>query len=311
MRFRSENMRVLVIGNPVAGTGQAERRIDEFVGQLKRRGHEVEICITTTAGQALERARFIGKNIDRLVVAGGDGTINEVLNGLVEPSRVPILHLPIGTANQLARTLGLPFEPEKLIGILEHGSVKRIDIGVAGSRRFLMLVSAGFDARVAEEVKKVRNGTLGYSGYMVPVLKTVAGHQPGELTLTVDDGTKVTGYIVMVLKVRHYGGLFVFDEDAALDSGLLHVCVFRERAIPWLIVYAVAGLMGKACSLPGVARFTGHSVRIESDEPVPIEIDGDHAGTTPVDIKLMPTFVPVIVPPTEFPLTSCSDNPPE
>jgi diacylglycerol kinase (ATP) len=290
-------MRVLIIGNPVAGTGQAGQKIDKFVTELLRRGHEAEVFMTTSAGEARDRVRSVDEGLDRLVVAGGDGTINEVVNGLRDPGRVPILHLPTGTANQLARTLGLPFEPEKLVTILEQGAVQRIDLGLAGTRRFLMLVSAGFDARVAEEVQKVRNGKLGYGGYMLPVLKTVASHEATELTVTVDDSPQITGYIVMVLKLRHYGGVFVFDEDARLDSGLLHVCVFRERAIPYLFLYAVAGLMRKTSALTGVVRMTGRTVRIESEEPIPVEIDGDHAGTTPINITLIPAIVPVIVPP--------------
>lgn len=293
-------MRVLVIGNPVAGTGQTERKIDKFVTELQRRGHETETFMTTSAGEARERARSIDGDLDRLVVAGGDGTINEVVNGLTDPARVPILHLPTGTANQLARTLGLPFQPEKLVTILERGAVRRIDLGLAGTHRFLMVVSAGFDARVAEEVKKVRNGKLGYSGYMVPVLKTFASHEPRELTVTVDDSPEITGYLVMVLKLRHYGGVFVFDDDARLDSGLLHVCVFRERAIPWLFLYAMAGLVRRTSALPGLVRVTGRTVLIESEVPMPVEIDGDHAGTTPVNVTLVPAIVPVIVPPREL-----------
>ena len=104
-----ENMRVLIIGNPIAGTGRTERLVHEFGGLLARRGHDVEICLTARAGEAGKRARSISSNLGRLVVAGGDGTVNEVLNGLADPSRVPLLLLPTGTANQLALTLQLPY----------------------------------------------------------------------------------------------------------------------------------------------------------------------------------------------------------
>ena len=169
-------MRVLVIGNPVAGPGRSEDRIHAFTSALKRKGHHVEVFLTEKAGDALDRARSVDGTVDRLVVAGGDGTVNEVINGLADPSRIPLLHLPTGTANQLARTLGLPPVPEALVAILEQGNVRRIDLGLANDRRFLLLVSAGFDAKVAAEVKKVRGDKLGYAGYALPLLKAAAEH---------------------------------------------------------------------------------------------------------------------------------------
>lgn len=290
------DMHVLIIANPIAGTGRTERLVHEFGDLLVRRGHEVEIQFTARAGEAEERARSLGTDLDRLVIAGGDGTLNEVLNGLSDPSQIPILHLPTGTANQLALALQLPIGHEELAGCLEKGVTKRIDMGIAGGRRFLLLVSAGFDAKVAEEVRKSRGNTLGYSGYMLPILKTAAAHKPARLRIVVDGRPEITGYNVMVLKVRRYGGLFVFADHASLDSGNFEICVFREGTIGWLCLYALAGLTGKASDFPGLIRTTGRKVHIESEKPVPVEIDGDPFGVTPVDIELQPAVVPVIVP---------------
>ncbi len=289
-------MQVLVIGNPIAGKGKAERRIYEFVRALERLGHHVELSMATAAGEALERARSVNSRTDALVAAGGDGTVNEILNGLADPSNIPILHLPVGTANQLARTLGLPFEPEKLASILDQRVVRRVDMGLAGDRRFLMVVSAGADAQVTEEIKKQRNGGLGYSGYVLPILKTAVGHRCTKLEVVVDEGRRIVGCEVMVLKVRLYGGLLVFDDDARLDSGHFHVCVFREGTLGRLALYASAGLIRAASYLPDITRVTCQRVRIESEEPVPVEVDGDHFGTTPIDIRLEPSVVPLIVP---------------
>jgi len=288
-------MQVLVIGNPIAGTGLAEKRIYEFARTLGSRGHDVEIFMTARAGEALERARDIDDNINSLVVAGGDGTVNEVINGLADPSRIPILHLPAGTANQLARTLELPFDPRELATILERGAIRRIDMGLAGRRRFLLLVSSGLDARVAEEVKKRRSNTLGYSGYVFPIVKAVASHRPAQIEAVLDDERRIAGYNVMVLKVRQYGGFLVFAEDARLDSGHFDVCIFQQGSLGWMSLYAVAGLMRKVSDLPGVVHQTARTIRIESEVPAPVEIDGDHFGMTPIDIRIRPSVVPMIV----------------
>ncbi len=289
-------MKILVIGNPIAGTGQAERRIKLFSRALEQHGHDVHVFMSKQYGEALEKAGNVGSDVDRIVVAGGDGTVNEVINGLADPSRIPILHLPTGTANQLARSLDLPFDPHQLVNILEHGSIRRIDMGLVGNHRFLLLVSSGFDARVAAEVKKSRNDTLGYTGYVVPILRAWANHQPHELNVIIDNQQTICGFNVMVLKVRQYGGVFVFAEEARLDSGYFEVCVFQQGSVPWMSLYAFAGLVGKAAELPGMIRARARMVRIESEQPVPVEIDGDHYGMTPVDIQLQPSVVPVVVP---------------
>ncbi len=289
-------MKILVIGNPIAGTGQAERRIDVFARALEQHGHKVQVFMSGRAGEALEQAGTVDGDIDRLVVAGGDGTVNEVINGLIDPSRIPILHLPTGTANQLARSLDLPFDAYELANILEHGSIRRIDMGLVENHRFLLLVSSGFDACVAEEVKKSRNDTLGYTGFVVPILRACASHRPHQLNVIIDDERRISGYNVMVLKVRQYGGFFVFAEEARLDSGYFEVCVFQQGSIPWMSLYAVAGLVGKTAELPGVIRARARTVRIESEDPVPVEVDGDHLGMTPVNIQIQPSVVPVIVP---------------
>jgi diacylglycerol kinase (ATP) len=289
-------MQILIIANPIAGTGQTERLAHEFGDLLVSRGHDVEIRLTARAGEAEENARSLAGNLDRLVVAGGDGTMNEVLNGLADPSKIPILHLPTGTANQLALALQLPGDHEQLADCLEQGINKRIDMGIAGNRRFLLLVSAGFDAKVAAEVRKCRGNSLGYTGYMLPILKAASAHRPARLQIVVDDRHEIVGYNVMVLKVRRYGGLFVFADQASLDSGCFEICVFREGTIGWLCLYALAGLAGKASDFPGLILTTGRKVHIESEEPVPVEIDGDPFGETPIAIELQPAVVPVIIP---------------
>ena len=291
-----ETMRVLIIGNPIAGTGRTERLVHEFGGLLARRGHDVEICLTAKAGEAGKRARSISRNLDRLVVAGGDGTVNEVLNGLADPSHVPILLLayrnrqPTGSHSSIA---DWPRPARHMSGARSEQTHRH---GPCRGPSVSLLVSAGFDAKVAEEVRKCRGNTLGYSGYMLPLLRTAAVHRPASLRIVVDDRQEITGCNVMVLKVRRYGGLFVFADDASLDSGQFEICVFREGTIGWLCLYALAALTGKASDFPGLIRVTGRKVRIESDGPVPIEIDGDHFGVTPIDIELQPAVVPLIVP---------------
>jgi diacylglycerol kinase family enzyme len=128
----------------------------------------------------------------------------------------------------------------------------------------------------------------------LPVLKTLGNLRDAKLEVMVDGGEKISGCNAMILKVREYGGLFVFADDARLDSGFFDVCVFREGTVGWICLYAFAGLMRKASDCPGLIHIKARKVRIESQEPVPVEIDGDHFGMTPIEIELRPSVVPVI-----------------
>lgn len=147
-------MRVSIIANPVAGVGKTTRHVERFTEILQSRGHDVEVLYTCEKGDGCEKARLVDEKAERLVIAGGDGTVNEVLNGLENPSLIPILHLPSGTANQLANHLGLPSRLPLVAQVLEDGNTRMLDMGVVGKHRFLLEVSAGFDAAVTEIIKK-------------------------------------------------------------------------------------------------------------------------------------------------------------
>jgi diacylglycerol kinase (ATP) len=289
-------MNIVVIANPVAGMGRAADRMSVFASALRGRGHGVEVYFTEGPGQAAVQARSLGFGIDRLVIAGGDGTLNEVLNGLTDPARIPLLHFPTGTANMLAWDLGISGRPPRLVEVLESGAVRRIDMGLAGSRRFLMLASAGFDAAVTAELAGCRTGPLGYRGYVSPIYRALRNYRSANLEIDVDGKERMTGSTVMALKVRHYGGIMVFSEAACPDSGCFEVCIFRHGSVPALARYGLAALIRRAANLRGITRVSGSRIRITSREPAPVQVDGDYLGTTPVEITLVPGIVPVMVP---------------
>jgi YegS/Rv2252/BmrU family lipid kinase len=289
--------KILLMANPVAGGGRAMQLVADLLQRLRQRDYLVETFVTDSAGDATRRARDIEADVDVLVVVGGDGTLNEILNGLPDPSQRPIAHLPTGTANVLGRELGLPRRAEDLIQILESGHLRRLDMGLLGERRFLMMATAGLDAMVTNEVRRRRGGTLGYFGYLVPILRALRRYQPPELRVTVDGGEKILGAFVVVSNTRNYGGIFSFADRARCDSGHLDVCVFPRGTLPALIWYYFAAFCGWVSKRTDVRYLTGSRIRIESIEAVAVQVDGDPAGVTPVDIQLVPAAVPVFVPP--------------
>jgi diacylglycerol kinase (ATP) len=289
-------MKVLVIGNPIAGRGKRRLPIARLCAELRRRGHEVEEFHTAAGGDARRRAAQGLNGAERLVVVGGDGTVNEVLNGLADVAAVPLVLYSLGTANVLGRELGLPRTPAGVADLVDHGRVRKIDMGLAGDRRFLALVSAGFDSMVTEELARRRKGGLGFTGYIWPIVRLIPRYRPPELEVSVDGGPTARGAMVVVSHVRNYGGLFAITDRAACDSGHLDICVLQRGSVPALISYAMTALRSGLSRRRDVTYLTGTEVTINSAAPVPVEIDGDFAGTTPLKVRLMPAAVPVIVP---------------
>ena len=289
-------MKILLIGNPVSGGGRARRLAERLVRILEGRGHDVEVCMTREAGEGRRRAARIESAVDRLVVVGGDGTLNEILNGLPDPAAVPLCQLATGTANILAHDLRLPRRPEALAELLENGELRRLDMGLVAERRFLMLVSAGFDAMVTEEIRRTRSGTLGYARYLAPILRVLGSYRPTRITVQVDGETPVQGELVVVSNTRNYGGLFTLADRARADSGHLDVCVLSRASLPALLRTAVGGLSGGISGQKGVTYLTAREITIDAEESVAVQVDGDYFGRTPVRIGIEPACVPFISP---------------
>lgn len=290
-------MRILLIGNPISGGGRARPKIERLGRALEARGHSVETFLTGKAGDGAARAARLEPDFEALVVAGGDGTLNEVLQGLEDPSRIPLCQLASGTANILARELGLPFEPEALAEVIHARRIRRADLGTIGSKRFLMVVSAGFDAEVTAELSRTRKGPLGFLGYVAPVARVLQGYRPPSLRVRVDGKGGYRGAWVVISNTRNYGGLFTLADSAAIDSGTLEVLLFSRAGALDLLGIGLAGLSGEGVSrLPGVTRLTGREIVLEAEGEVDIEVDGDHWGVTPATIQLTPGVVPLLVP---------------
>ncbi|UCE85330.1 MAG: diacylglycerol kinase family lipid kinase [Deltaproteobacteria bacterium] len=290
-------MKLLLIANPVSGRRRALRRRQRLEAILAARGHEVTTRITRAAGDAARFAALRPPDLDRIVVAGGDGTLNEVLNGLGERLGPPIVQLPSGTANILAHEYGLPGDPEAVADLVEGGVVRHLDLGVIGERRFLLLASCGFDAMVTRAIRRRRSGALGYRGYLRPIFETLWRYREPQLFVRIDAGEELPAALVVVSNTRNYGGLFCVTDRARGDSGQLDVCLFARASRRHLVRYAWAGFRGRIARLDGVLYRTGRRIAIRSAEPVPVEVDGDDYADTPVEIRVVPRAVPIVMPP--------------
>jgi diacylglycerol kinase (ATP) len=290
-------LKILVVGNPTAGTGRGRERTARLVRALEARGHAIDLFTTRAAGDARRRVAECEGHVDRIVAAGGDGTLNEVVNGLADPGATPIAPLALGTANMLAGALGVPRDPRALARLVESDTVRRIDLGHVGATRFLGVVGVGFDATVTEEVRATRRGPLGYAGYAVPILRALARYRAPRLAVRIDGGAPEPCGFLIIANLPNYGGLFAVTPDARLDSGHLDACLFRNGTIPGLVSIVWPAWRGTLARRGDTHVVAATRFAVESEgEPASVQIDGDAWGVTPIEVGVTPRVVPILVP---------------
>lgn len=251
---------------------------------------DAERCVAARAGR-----------IDCVVVAGGDGTLNEVLNGLPEPGALPLVPFAVGTGNMLARELGLPRTPERLANVIAEGAIRRIDMGEVEGHRFLSLLSSGFDAMVAGRIARTRRGTFPYASYARPILETLWRYRPPRLSVSLDGAAPVAGGLVLASNLRNYGGVLELTRDARCDSGALEVLILERAAALDLVRLAIPAALRRPPPRKGVVQARVQTLRVAGELPVPVQVDGDAWGSTPVTVRLWPGAVRVFVPGTKRP----------
>lgn len=291
-----------MIGNPAAGLGRAGGRAAALVRALEARGHAVESATTGAPGDAGRCAAAAEGAVDCIVAAGGDGTLAEVLNGLADPRATPLVPMPLGTANMLARALGVPADPAALAALVERGAPRRLDLGLARfaegpTLRFLSVAGVGFDALVTAAVARRRRGRLGFRGYAGPIARTLARYRAPRLAVRLDGGPPVACGFAIVGKLPNYGGVLRVTPDARPDDGRLHACLFLRARACDLFRFVVPAFRGRLGARADVLLRPVAALEVSAPEPVAVQLDGDYRGTTPVALSLAPAAVPVLAPP--------------
>jgi diacylglycerol kinase family enzyme len=286
--------RVRLVANPIAGGGRNRREAPRFADALRGHGIESEIAFTERRGHAIELARAAGPELDAVVAVGGDGTLREVCEGL--GGRLPAGLYPTGTANVLARDLGIPLTARGAAEVIRGGRAARIDAARVNGRLALFCAGVGFDAEILTRLEAARRGAISYASYAKPICQAFTNFRPPDLRVSLDDGPPETCQFLIVSNTRHYAGPWVrFGEGPSLTDGRFEVYRF---AVPTRGALLVAGLRGLAGRIPGgsVARASASRVRVESAPEAPFQIDGDAAGTTPLELRVEPRSIPVLVP---------------
>jgi diacylglycerol kinase (ATP) len=280
-----------IIVNPISGHGIGLKRAKRARRILEKAGLDVEVYLTEGPGHGSQLTKEKGISADVIISVGGDGTLNEIVNGLVETgSDTPIAIVPTGTANVVSRELGLPSDVTSQVRLAVDGPVRRLDLGCAGNRQFIMSAGAGFDAAVVNKVSMSRTDrSITMLNYVIPCLREGMRYPFPAMRVTVD-GMVVDerSTFTVVGNMRRYGGIFQIFKDACPDDGMLHVCCMHASNLLDLFRYSWGGFFNRLCEFMGVTYYQGKRITIEADEQVFLQIDGDPSGQLPRTFELLP-----------------------
>jgi diacylglycerol kinase (ATP) len=299
----TERDRVGVILNPNAGGGRGRRLLPLVMERLRVEAVMYHLHVTGERGEATATAaRFVAEGMRLVVAVGGDGTVNEVANGLVEAGgagQVTLGVVPTGRGSDFARTLNGQPEPAAALARVFRGNGRRVDLGRAvfgdgSSRVFVNAAGLGLDATVAARVARSH-----LPGSRVPYLAGVAGALLRYRFLEVDvhaDGTRFThpALAVVVANGRYFGGGLQIAPDAVLDDGRLDLAIIGDLSRVELIRQVRGVYRGSHVHHRKFTHLPARSVRVESQELAQVELDGEVVGNGPVTFTIEPNALSVI-----------------
>ncbi len=288
--------------------------LSQVRAMLMSAGWDVTMRVTGKPGDATTLA-YTGttEGVDMILVAGGDGTIGQVVDGIVsapgETASKPMLGiLPMGTGNVLAKDLGYPipnplhpFVFREAIQKILHGSVYLVDVGRANGRHFLSWCGVGFDAKVTQEVESrpEQKKLLGKAAFVIAgmmILNTYVGHKATVLV----DGETVTKRVIMVLvsNIQLYARFVRIAQDAKLDDGLLDIYLFEGESGLSVIRHGISLVFRPSPPFkpPSMLKFRGKHIEILSKEPIPVHLDAEPYGNTPLTVNVVPRALRLIIP---------------
>jgi diacylglycerol kinase family enzyme len=283
---------VIILANPMAGSRRRVDHVEELVDALRAQGLDASPCWDRDELTGLVQSR--GDRLRCVVAAGGDGTLNEVLN---RAPGTPVAILPLGTENLAARYFRLVCSPASLARTIASATVHRFDLARARGRFFSLMAGVGFDARVVHDVHRRRRGHISHLGYVFPALRALWHYSFPVIEVEVGEtGERLRGAMVFLFNLPVYGGRLPIGHMARPDDGWLDLLVFQRPGLIHLARYAAAVVCRRHQRLGDVQHRQVKGARLWSSRPVPVQLDGDPAGTLPLDVEVVPGALPLLLP---------------
>ncbi|NSL89123.1 diacylglycerol kinase family lipid kinase [Chitinophaga sp. Mgbs1] len=289
--------KILFIINRKAGTDR-EKRLEDAIGRhLPANQYAVEITHLQYLGHGADLAKeAVNNQVDIVVAVGGDGSINEIAQGLVG-SNTAMAILPLGSGNGLARALKIPLDVNKALQLIVADKQRAIDVGYANEHLFLSNAGVGFDALIAEQFKHTRK--RGLMGYARLVLKSFSSYNPEAYDITID-GKKLDekAFLLTVANGNQFGYEFKLAPSANVFDGKLDLCIMPPVRFYHLLPVSIYSLLGNIDKTRFMKHFTGKEITISSQSLQYLQVDGDAVpltGNGMVRLKVLPEAIKVVV----------------
>ena len=295
--------------NPAAAGGTTGKRWPEIAHRAAQRGLDGDALISERPGQLTTLAAdAVAGGATRLVVVGGDGSVNEVVNGIADAHGVELAVIPRGTGWDFVRTFDIPRNLDAAVDVALTGSVREIDLGAVTYRTwggedarsiFANVASAGISGAIAQRANESSKALGGKVSYYWATLAVFVGWQTGEMRVTVD-GESRNGKMIdaVVCNGRYLGGGMMMCPEAEPDDGVFDVLLIGDVTKRDLLLVLPKTYKGNHLPHPRLELLRGKVVTVESAEPLPIELDGEQPGTTPARFEVLPRALRLRVPAT-------------
>lgn len=280
----------VIIVNPKAHNRPGGKKLSRADEWLRAEGWAAKWLETSGPGEATAMAaKAAARGVPLVFVCGGDGTLNEAVNGLAG-SETAIAVIPGGTSNLWAREVGLAKEPAEAVQLAVQGVRRRVDLGRAGERYFLLMAGYGIDAAVIHRVSLGMKGWLGASAYVLSAARRAMSYRGSRVTVTMDGERRRLSMLLLVAgNTRRYAGVTQITREAVADDGRLDVCLYEGRGrwdIIWLGLLTLLGCHGRSKKVTQ-RQVSGLTVTPE-EEPLLVQLDGDAIDDTPPEVTIAP-----------------------
>jgi YegS/Rv2252/BmrU family lipid kinase len=281
--------------NPSSGGGRSLKLLPKVEQALDERRAVFRVQRTKGLEHGVRQALGAIEAGEIPVVVSGDGLVGAI-GGAMAGAETPLGIIPGGRGNDLARVLGIPDDPEQAVDLLLAGETRRIDVGEVNGKRFLGIVSVGFDSeanRVANETQILRGNLV----YAFAAIRTLLGWKPGRFTVRVDDERyRFTGYSVSVANNKAFGGGMFIAPDAELDDGEFDIVAVGEVGKLRALASMPKVFKGTHIEEDWVRVFRARHLELTASRPYPVYADGEHLSDLPASLRVLPRALSVIAP---------------
>ncbi|MGM0750699.1 MAG: diacylglycerol/lipid kinase family protein [Bacillota bacterium] len=291
----------MLIVNPSSGKEKGQEYSDHALETINEMGYETEVRMTEGEGDAMDFAReACERKFDFVAAMGGDGTINEAINGIAEQEHRPLFGLiPLGTVNDFARALNIPMDPEDAIDIFKQNHVQKTDVGKINDRYFINIVAVGALAEASFSTPVEQKSKLGPLAYIIEGMKKMKEKQPFELKVHSDHDWEGDALLMLVALTNSVGGMETIAPEAKVNDGKLHVFIIKDIALPHFLMLLPKILSGELAESEHVHYMKVTKLTASSTYEMIANIDGDEGDKLPITIENLKQHLDILVPFTD------------